>query len=329
MKEEFLISVIIPIYNCERYLNNCIQSVVNQSYKQIEIILVDDGSTDNSGNICDEWKLKDDRVKVYHKNNGGVSSARNMGLDKAKGAYVIFIDADDYCHKELIEKLKNSLEDNNSDLSVCAFFYDYGDRIVPSLSNDLPENMNRKVFFDNIIKPYYCGYPWNKMFRKKLIGNLRFDETKIICEDFLFLCKYIINCNNISYLKENLYYYNMNNLQSATKVKANPKFILSNYNQVLTTDEIIETIKVNNYSDIYYELEVGQILMSNYVIYHLKKNNDVIKIKKLKDLIKKYKNDGCIKKEKNLIIKFKLLFCLYFNDLYQFCKNIDNNRKRN
>ena len=122
MKNNDLISVIIPIYNVEKFLSFCIDSIVNQTYKNLEIILVDDGSTDNSGKICDEYALKDNRIKVMHKQNGGVSSARNVGLNIAKGKYIGFVDSDDYVENDMFEILHNLIIKNNVDISCCNKF---------------------------------------------------------------------------------------------------------------------------------------------------------------------------------------------------------------
>ena len=122
MKEEKLISVIIPVYNVEKYLRRCIDSVINQTYKNLEIIIVDDGSTDNSSNICDEYTNKDSRVKVVHKENGGLSSARNVGIELAKGDLIAFVDSDDYIELEMYEKLKENMDKYDSDIAICQYY---------------------------------------------------------------------------------------------------------------------------------------------------------------------------------------------------------------
>ena len=114
-----LISVIVPVYNVEEYLPKCIESIINQTYKNLEIILVDDGSTDNSGRICDEYAKKDDRIIVFHKENGGLSDARNCGIDAATGDWVQFVDSDDYIHQTMVEKMYSSCKRNQTKLAVC------------------------------------------------------------------------------------------------------------------------------------------------------------------------------------------------------------------
>ncbi len=120
--EDKLISIIIPVYNVERYLRECIDSIIAQTYKNLEIILVDDGSSDKSGEICDEYSKKDSRIKVIHKKNGGLSDARNVALDIAKGDYIGFIDSDDYIEKDMFQILYNLAEEYNAEISSISFY---------------------------------------------------------------------------------------------------------------------------------------------------------------------------------------------------------------
>lgn len=114
-----MISIIIPVYNVEQYLDKCLQSVINQTYQDIEIILVDDGSSDSSGILCDKWKEKDSRIKVIHKSNGGLSNARNVGIEQANGEYLMFIDSDDIVANDLCKVLFEMLKNNHADISIC------------------------------------------------------------------------------------------------------------------------------------------------------------------------------------------------------------------
>ena len=118
---EDLVSIIVPVYNVEKYLKKSVESILNQTYDNIEILLVDDGSTDNSGNICDSFIKIDSRIRVFHKENGGLSDARNFGIEHIRGQYVSFIDSDDYISKDYVWKLYHSLKNNNSEVSICSF----------------------------------------------------------------------------------------------------------------------------------------------------------------------------------------------------------------
>ena len=116
-----MISVVVPVYNVEKYINDCIDSIINQTYRELEIILVDDGSNDSSGAICDEYAMKDDRIRVIHKKNGGLAEARNKGIDSANGSYLAFIDSDDHINVHMMDILLNNLIKTDSDISVCRF----------------------------------------------------------------------------------------------------------------------------------------------------------------------------------------------------------------
>ena len=131
------ISIIVPVYNVEKYLEKCIKSILNQTFTDFELILVNDGSTDKSGVICDNYKNIDDRIIVIHKKNEGLSSARNSGLDIAKGRYIGFVDSDDYINNDMYHKLYEALIKNNSDISICKFVKVYDDSEMKFSNNDL------------------------------------------------------------------------------------------------------------------------------------------------------------------------------------------------
>ena len=131
---ESLISIVVPIYNVEDYLNECIYSLINQTYKNIEIILVDDGSTDNSGNIADGLSKIDSRINVYHKNNGGLSDARNFGIEHSKGKYICFVDSDDYVKEDYVESMYTNLVQNKTKISCCGFCHLYENDVVKEIN---------------------------------------------------------------------------------------------------------------------------------------------------------------------------------------------------
>lgn len=173
-----LISIIVPVYKVEEYLNECVESIVNQTYNNIEIILVDDGSPDNCPRMCDEWVQKDNRIKVIHKENGGVSSARNAGLKAALGEWVWFVDSDDSAEIDALEKLIVYTE--NADLVV-----------FNSKINDF--YIKDECFFDDYYFKYLFGFePWNKLYKLAIIkeNNLQFDIEETIGEDLLFNITY-------------------------------------------------------------------------------------------------------------------------------------------
>ncbi len=203
-----LISVIVPIYNMEDYLIKCIESIINQTYKKLEIILVDDGSTDNCGIICDAYKLIDSRIKVIHKSNGGLSSARNAGLDIATGSLIGFVDSDDYLESTMYEKLKNNMDYYQSDISVCNFYHVKNGKREPSMKK-LPSNIAEgKNKFDNMHNEYipYGMFAWNKLFKRELFDNIRYPDGKIY-EDIYITCDLLEKANRVSYTLEPLYNY--------------------------------------------------------------------------------------------------------------------------
>lgn len=208
-----LVSIIVPIYKVERYIKKCVHSIICQTYKNIEIILVDDGSPDNCPAICDEFAKTDDRIKVIHKENGGLSSARNAGLDVANGEYICFIDSDDYVESMYIEKMYNRITKDKSDIAICEYYR------VDECGNLLPHKIFEKnliidtdLFWKYLCTTYnvYFVVSWNKLYKSNLWSCTRFKEGKI--NEDVFVVKDIISkCNRISTLTDQLYYYCIRN----------------------------------------------------------------------------------------------------------------------
>ncbi len=181
MKQE-LVSVVVPIYNVELYMKKCIQTIINQSYNNLEIILVDDGSTDNSGNIADEYAQKDLRVKVIHKLNGGLSDARNAGMKKATGKYICFIDSDDFIEKDMIEKMVNRITDLQVDVLIAGFYVDFEDEKGKLVDRKIKQFNTEGCYLDkNEINRELLGmfgYAWNKMYRLDYLEDNQFQFEK-------------------------------------------------------------------------------------------------------------------------------------------------------
>ena len=206
------VSVVVPIYNVEQYLNKCIDSIVNQTYKDLEIILVDDGATDSGPSICDKWKEKDDRVIVIHKENGGLSSARNAGLEIASGDYIMFEDSDDWLELSIIEKCVERIEQDQSDLVIFGYKkvdengknlgdFTFGNEIFTKeeISNQLHKRILEMSF----------GYAWNKLYRLSVIkeSGIKSDGIIIDREDLYFNLQLLNFIKTISYLDCVGYYY--------------------------------------------------------------------------------------------------------------------------
>ena len=204
-----LISVIVPVYNVEPYLRRCMDSIINQNYTNLEIILVDDGSTDKSGLICDEYVKKDSRIKVIHKENGGVSSARNIGLQNSSGEYIIFLDPDDEIKSEMLFDMKNTLIKTDSDMACCAYKHIFTDKkIVRFPENDILEQID--IFRALVCDLGFFQSIWNKLFKRSLLLDsnadfIKFDETIHMSEDYLWLCNVLQNCKRVYCIKQPYY----------------------------------------------------------------------------------------------------------------------------
>lgn len=198
-----LVTVVVPIYNVELYLDQCVESILNQSYTNLEIILVDDGSTDNSASMCDAYCLREDRIKVIHKKNGGLSSARNRGIDVATGTYIIFVDSDDYLHPCMVEKMIKTAMLHDSSIVCC----DYTSSNFPSSEMNDVEILDNslaicRLFDDSAFK---C-YAWNKIYKKDLFDTIRYPHGKLF-EDIPVTYDLFKKTDKIVYLKNKLYYY--------------------------------------------------------------------------------------------------------------------------
>ncbi len=222
-----MVSIIVPVYNVEKYLSRCVDSVLNQTYKNLEIILVDDGSKDGSPQICDGYKNKDSRIKVIHKQNGGLSSARNAGLDVAKGDYVAFVDSDDWIETDFIERLRTLIVETNSDMSACTFCRTKGD-VAKRLCFDKDVEFIIDKKFDFVFSENsYAGYACNKMFKRDIFEKkkLRFDESIFNGEDFPFVLEYLQYAQKIAFTREDLYYYYFRETSIMQSVRLTERFV--------------------------------------------------------------------------------------------------------
>lgn len=206
-----LISVIIPVYNVDDYLEVGLQSLLKQTYKNLQIILIDDGSTDNSGRICDLYKKRDKRIEVYHLRNQGVSNARNYGLECAKGKYIYFLDSDDFLEPQAIEILYAKMKKESADLVEFSYFKNYTsekEKVVHPYAKISGEEAIRSLLLWN---GYITSFCWDKLYIKEKIGDIRFDTDLKIGEDDLFVFKYLIQCDNVIVLEYPLYNYMIRN----------------------------------------------------------------------------------------------------------------------
>ena len=251
-----LISVIVPVYKVEKYLNRCVDSIINQTYKNLEIILVDDGSPDNCGKICDDYAKLDKRIKVIHKKNGGLSDARNAGLSVAKGKYIGFVDSDDYISENMYEILYKELVKNKADISICKYIY-FKNKI-PEFTTDyeITSYTNKEAILEliKIKQRKIQDYAWNKLYKRKLFKKIRYPKN-FVFEDIgttyllFYEAKKIINIDCILYA----YYDNSNSITSNKNPKnisdiiemttQRSKFLLKNFNEY--KDSIILNRNIN------------------------------------------------------------------------------------
>ena len=222
MIDKALVSIVIPVYNAENYLRECVDSIISQDYKNIEVILIDDGSTDTSSQICDEYDKKYNRINVIHKKNEGVSTARNVGIEESNGKWITFVDADDWIEKDYVSYLYKNGEQNNSEISLTTF---------PNKVSQENKKYN-KLTIDNIqllsgkdaakMMLYYkiVISSWNKMFNRNFLrrNNIKFDETMSYGEGFDFVINSMIHANNVCVGRKKIYNYRVDNVNSAMTV---------------------------------------------------------------------------------------------------------------
>lgn len=186
------ISVIVPVYRVERCLDRCVESIVNQTYKNLEIILVDDGSPNNCPAMCDAWAEKDERIRVIHKENGGLSDARNAGMDIATGDYIGFVDSDDWIEPDMYEILIKNAVDNNADISRCGIYVEHEDEeskrdIFSNVNMNMRQVVDDRRFLCDVIRGgYLSGVVWNKVYNFSKIKSCRFMTSDGLSEDIMF-----------------------------------------------------------------------------------------------------------------------------------------------
>lgn len=202
-----LITIVVPVYNVENYLDKCVESIVNQTYKNLEIILVDDGSTDDSGKKCDEWAAKDCRIKVIHKGNGGLSDARNKGIDIATGKWIGFIDSDDYIDVTMFEKLHKACVENDCKVSSCGFLREFED-VSRNERWTTKEDMllDRDGMMEYLYKAAVGWGAWNKLYDISLFDDVRYPYGKTR-EDEYTTYKIFDKIDKLYYICECLYFY--------------------------------------------------------------------------------------------------------------------------
>lgn len=200
-----MISIIVPVYNAKDYLRRCLDSILAQTYTDWEAVLIDDGSTDESGKICDEYASKDNRFKVFHRENKGVSAVRNAGLASASGEYIAFIDSDDFVHKDMLKCQYQMLKDNNADLAITGYGFAYDNTVANVSVNEKLQVLDSEGAINKILENQQFCSPWTKLYKKKLFENVKYPEGEIY-EDLMTAFEIFMAAKIIVY--QNIPFYN-------------------------------------------------------------------------------------------------------------------------
>lgn len=309
-----LVSVIVPIYNVEKYLNQCINSIINQTYKNLEIILVNDGSTDSSLEIC--YSYNDERIIILDKKNGGLSSARNIGLDNATGEYIYFLDSDDWISEECIEDLVILIKKEKVDIVQCNFEKVYNEDYQKI--DDKEESItiyNNLEFLENMQTEEYFVV-WNKLYKSTLWNNIRFPEGKIH-EDVFTTYKIAYQTNTIAVFTKILVFYRQrpNSIMSSM-------YTINRLDLLEALEEKIEFMKkVNNKLYVLSLIDYSHTLINLYQLHLEFMKEDLETLKKLN--IKAKKNNKIILKNKvNFKVKLKFFIFCYFYTAFKYLQRI-------
>lgn len=313
--EEVTLSVIIPVYNAEKYLEKCVKSVLSQTYDDIEIILIDNGSEDNSGKICDCFASGDTRVITYHKNHGNISSARNKGLELAQGKWIGFVDADDWIEPDMYRCMLDKAGAENAEIVVCGFYKENGLE-VKKMENEKPIldtvfNAEKTLEYAFIRDSYraFCAYVWNKIFKAEIIKTQKFDETIQSCEDVEFFVRAAVGTKNVSYLEKSLYHH-LEREDSSWKTYRYEKrlTVLKAY------EKIIEVLEDNKY-------EKAILYAKRFYAYHASmlmelvvQNHEKEKYDEVKKYMKKYYREYCATNLENINYLRRYEMLMNYND---------------
>lgn len=314
------ISIIVPVYNTEKYLHRCIDSILSQTFRDFELLLINDGSTDSSAIVCDEYLSLDSRIKVFHKENGGVSSARNFGLDRAMGEWITFIDSDDWVSEKYLENLYpvNTAEVDFV-ISYAKCFGKNGE--IPQRKYE-DRHVNPQEIETLFLKNDFSWQtsPWAKLYKKELCNDIRFVEGMHIGEDLMFLYTYIMRCARIYVSGSEYYNYDMSRDNTLTKSVGMVEAEVYVYTKICQMlEEFIEYYGIRNESvleqiDWIKSYYIGRVLNAVYHTPNMKRKDRLICLSSVKMNI-------YLKYYKRVTLKEKMLYFLLKNDclcLYDF-----------
>lgn len=275
-----LVSIIIPAYNVEKYIARCLNSICKQTYQDIEIIVVDDGSKDKTGVICKKFQKADSRISIYHQINNGVSNARNSGIQYATGKYLIFVDADDWMDYDMIEFMVHGIESSNSDIFACGYYIN--DKPYLHTDNACEDKISSRDFVKLCLeknKVILGTTLWNKILKKDIVNKMLelFDEKLTLGEDMDFLVRYLLGCNLGSYSLTPKYHYFRRNDSAVASVNERSLSVIAAHKKLykyFSEDSQIETLLQNRLADSTYTLlhmAKNAGLMDKQIIYKLQK----------------------------------------------------------
>lgn len=286
---EELISIIIPVYKVEKYLSRCVDSVLAQTYRNIEIILVDDGSPDKCPEICDEYAQRDGRITVIHKENGGLSDARNVGIEAARGAYVGFVDSDDYIHPDMYKELYGALLEEKADVAVCGIEkVECTDCQIKSVENNNVRIYTGLQAVKNILvkeSHVVSVVAWNKLYKKSLFEGIRFPEGKLH-EDEFTTYRIFYQCEKVVYVTGNYYYY----FQRPDSIMGKRKSAFS-YDGLEAYEHMADFFEKNMNLDVLYLVKYKYLYMLMTASKKLKKSSDKEDIRMAEKLDERYKTE--------------------------------------
>lgn len=312
-RDDKMISIIIPIYNSEKYLKECLTSIQQQSYKDFEAILINDGSSDGSVEICENFCKKDDRFRLLSQQNQGVSKARNKGISVSKGEYIMFVDSDDYLEFDALKIIDSNIK--NNDLLCFGYSLLFKNKKTQVLLENSSNNFNdicKNILLDN----YLGGYLWNKVFKRAILknNNISFRENVHFCEDLLFVNDYLKYCHNIYYFNLSLYNYRMR--------KSSVSYNFYNKKNISILDSYETLAKMYKAIDEVYNKFCWEYIINYY------------KLKKIVQQTNKKIDDSILKEEKNLVKNQNTLkqisfyFLKYFPNAYMRIRNFRNKMKK-
>lgn len=316
MDNEYKVSIVVPVYNSRKYIGKCIESILNQTYTNIELIIVNDGSKDDSLSIIEEYAKKDSRIKCINRKNSGVSATRNAGIQSATGRYIMFVDSDDTINKDTVEDNLKYIVDNDADIVICGFYYHLTDENITK-ENPIAENFVgtikefAKLWYAKLLKAEIINPPWNKLIRLDIIkdNNILFDERYSICEDMAFSIDVLRHCGKVVLNNKIYYNYFIKNMGSLVF-----KFY-DNYFEALSNYYKKSLAFCNAYNENKNNLKEIDTVYTNLTIMYIKLicNNDNLTYREKKSRMKsifenedfvKAMNNGNLNKKKKLIRLF-------------------------